>query len=89
MLTPLDAPTIAMIGTASVALTQILKDFGLQGEWNKVACLASAVVLGSVYLFLPDLWSALVLPLIGAVGTGGFSALQELAQKAGGSSPGL
>jgi hypothetical protein len=77
----LDGPTIAGIGAAAVGLTQILRDFGLQGEWNKLACLVIATGLGAIYLFDPPLWNALILPLIGTTGTGLISKIHELAKQ--------
>ncbi len=77
----LDGPTIAGIGAAAVGLTQILKDFGLQGDWNKLACLLITTALGTIYMFDQPLWTALVLPLIGTTGTGLISKIHELADR--------
>jgi hypothetical protein len=87
MITP-DATTLATLGTISVAVTQLSKDLGISGEWLKVVCLASAVVLGYVMIFQPALWSALVLPLVGVTGTGGVSLLDDFVQKLGASQQG-
>lgn len=77
----LDPASLAVLGTASVALTQLLKDLGLQGDWLKLACIVISSTLGYVMLFQPALWSALILPLVGTTGTGGVSFVHELLQK--------
>lgn len=82
----LDVQTVTAIGAASAGLTQILKDFGVAGQWNKLVCVAISVALGCIYMFDQPLWLALVLPLIGTTATGGISKLHELADMIGSSS---
>ena len=74
----LDPASFAVLAAASVGLTQIVKDLGLQGQWLKIACVLISTVLGYVMIFQPALWSALIVPLVGATGTGGVSLAKEM-----------
>src|SRR5436305_1969476 len=55
-------------------------------SWRRLLFLARAnvcvaVLLGYVLRYQPALWSALVLPLLGAIGTGGVSLVDDRLQK--------
>jgi hypothetical protein len=77
MTTP-DAASLAMLGAASIGLTQIVKDLGVQGEWLKFVCVGISIALGLILIYQPALWTALVVPLVGATGTGGVSLTKEI-----------
>jgi len=77
-ITPIDPAQIPVLVAASVAITQIFKDMGVEGQWLKVVCIAVSTLLGTILIFAPDLWVALVAPLVGAIGTGGVSFVKDL-----------
>ena len=75
----LDPTQITLLMTGSLALTQIAKDLGVTGQVLKWVCVGCSVVLGAIMVFDPALWSAVVIPLIGAITTGGVSFAKEMA----------
>lgn len=79
----LDPAQVAILGTASIAITQIIRDLGLQGDWLKLVCIVTSSILGYIMIFQPSLWSAIVVPLVGAIGTGGVSFVKEMASSSG------
>jgi hypothetical protein len=73
----LTAADAGLLVASCLAVTQIIKDLGLSGNVLKGVCIATSVLLGCVMLFQPLLWSGLVIPLLGAITTGGVSFVDE------------
>jgi hypothetical protein len=69
------------LSTFLIALTQIFKDLGLQGNWLKLVCVLSGGAAFYLMTYQPALWQALTGLILGTTATGGVSFVHGLLQK--------
>ena len=65
----------------AVGITAKLKDYGVQGEWNTVACVLLGAFATYMIVFQPSLWNSLSLIVASGTAAGWYSLLQGFLQK--------
>jgi hypothetical protein len=76
-----DVQSPELLSAFLIALTQIFKDLGLQGNWLKGVCVASGGVAFYLMSYQPAIWQALTGLILGTTATGGVSFLHDLLVK--------
>lgn len=71
----------ASVPTFTLAAVQLLKDFGLEGNWLKLASAVIGALAVSLAMFQPELWAALYAMAIGGTTTGFVSFVKDLIER--------
>lgn len=80
-LSRIDPASAAAVAAFTLALTQIAKDLGVQGDTLKLLSSALGVAAALISINFPELWALLFSATLGATTTGGVSFLFTVLQK--------